>query len=224
MDDALIFMLLTGTIILALMVLFIVSFVLIYKSRQKKFLIEKTQLHHLFEQEKLKSRLETQEETFNHISQEIHDNIGQILSLVRLQLNMLGPHPQEEKINETDELLGKAITDLRTLSHSLHTNKIKNTGIEEAIRQSLEILRKSGYTTYFNCPIPTNTINEEGAVIVYRMVQEALGNIVKHANATVIKADIENQENKTVIKISDNGRGFDIGKVNESTGIGLKNI
>ena len=224
MDEPVAFILFTGTVILALLVLFIVSFVLIYKSRQRKFAVEKKDLQNLFEQEKLKSRLETQEETLNHISQEIHDNIGQVLSLVRLRLNTLGSHPSEEKINQTDELLGKAITDLRMLSHSLHTDRIKSIGIEEAIRQSLDMLKKSGYTTYFSSTNENNIIKEESAIIIYRMVQESLNNIVRHANATVIKAGIDFEKNKTVISITDNGKGFNTDKINTSTGIGLKNI
>lgn len=224
MDEPVLYMVLSGTVILALLVMFIVSFVLIYKSRQRKYILEKKELQNLFEHEKLISRLETQEETLNHISQEIHDNIGQVLSLVRLQLNTLGTNPPEEKINETDELLGKAITDLRMLSHSLHTDRIKNIGIEEAIRQSLDELKKSGYTTCLNCTNENNIINEEASVIIYRMVQEALNNIVKHAGATVIKAGIGFEKNKTIITITDNGKGFDPEKINGSAGIGIKNI
>ena len=72
-----------------------------------------------FEQTLLKSKLEIQEHTFNEISREIHDNIGQVLSLVRINLNTLKAPDDMDKVNLMDELMGKAITDLRSLSHSL---------------------------------------------------------------------------------------------------------
>lgn len=225
MDKPVIYILITGTIILILLAFFIVGFIVEYRRRRKMFLAEKNEMQNKFEQEQLRSRLEIQEQTFNHISQEIHDNIGQVLSLVRLQINTLGEHVSEEKINITDDLLGKAIKDLRNLSHTLSTDRIKELGIFEFIKQSLIPLEKSGnYKIVFTADSENFTVNNESALIIYRIIQEVLNNILKHAKATEIFINLKSTQNKNHIIIRDNGKGFEKSIINTSEGIGLKNI
>ena len=96
-----------------------------------------------FEQTLLKSKLEIQELTFNDISREIHDNIGQVLSLVRINLNTLKAPEDMDKVNLMDELMGKAITDLRSLSHSLDADLIRNKGWMVAVAKLLNDLQKN---------------------------------------------------------------------------------
>ncbi|MGI8583988.1 MAG: sensor histidine kinase [Chitinophagaceae bacterium] len=225
MDKRVIYILIIGTIILLLLAFFIVGFIIEYQNRHKIFAAEKNEMQNRFEQEQLKSRLEIQEQTFNHISQEIHDNIGQVLSLVRLQINTLGKTPSEEQINTTDYLLGKAIKDLRDLSHSLSTDRIKELGFNDFIKQSLIPLEKTGnYKIEFVSDTENIAINYEIALIIYRIIQEALNNIIKHAKATEITISVVLKKEKVHIKIMDNGQGFDSSKISGSTGIGLKNI
>src|SRR6476661_1707108 len=85
-----------------------------------------------FQRTLLQTRLEIQESTFTQISEEIHDNIGQMLSLVRINLNRLSTDSSQQRIDETDELLGKAIVDLRNLSHTLNTNFMSEAGLVTA--------------------------------------------------------------------------------------------
>src|SRR5215510_3769418 len=91
----------------------------IYLKRKNKLILEKERMSIQFEQTLLESKLEIQEQIFHDISQELHDNIGQVLSLVSINLNTLNAPHETDRITRMDELLGKAITDLRNLSHSL---------------------------------------------------------------------------------------------------------
>ena len=142
-----------------------------------------------------------------------------------MQVNTLGKNPSEEKINITDDLLGKAIKDLRNLSHTLSTDWIKEFSIVEFIKQTLLPLEKSGnYTIKFTVDAENIFIKNESALIIYRIIQEALNNIVKHANAKEIFINIETKQNKIHITIKDNGKGFDTTMINKSEGIGLKNM
>ena len=225
MDKRAIYILVYGTIILILLAFFIIGFVIEYQRRRKVFIAEKNEMQNKFEQEQLRSQLEIQEQTFNNISQEIHDNIGQVLSLVHLQINTLGRSPTEEQINITDDLLGKAIKDLRDLSHSFSADRIKELGMIEFIKQSLIPLEKSGnYNINFSTDTENININYESALIVYRIIQEVLNNIVKHAKATEICIAVTSKQNKKNIVISDNGKGFDKLLINTNAGIGLKNM
>lgn len=179
-----------------------------------------------FEQTLLKTQLEIQEQAFAYISQEIHDNIGQILSLARLNLNTFGNSATEEKINQTDDLLGKAIKDLRDLSHNLQNNRIHNIGIIESIRQLLVSLEKTGrFETSFHTSDHFHITDVNTDIILYRMIQEIINNIIKHASASKIDVAITMAADTTMIRISDNGVGFDTSLLNaDRSGIGLHNI
>ena len=195
----------------------------IYLKRKNKLLLEQERMNIAFEQTLLKSKLEIQEHTFNDISREIHDNIGQVLSLVRINLNTLDTSVDAEKINLMDDLMGKAIADLRNLSHSLNADHIRNTGWLPPVIKLLGDLQKTGkYTTNIfyeeNLPLP----GSDKPIILFRMIQEIINNIIKHAAADIIHLDARKENDKLVIKITDNGKGFDVGK--NPGGVGLQNL
>lgn len=206
---------------------FLLLLVFVFLRRQRKNKQEKEEMRNRFEQTLLKTQLEIQEQAFAYISQEIHDNIGQILSLARLNLNTFGNSYTEEKINQTDDLLGKAIKDLRDLSHNLQNNRIHNIGIIESIRQLLVSLEKTGrFETSFHTSDYFHITDNNTDIILYRMIQEIINNIIKHASASKIDVSIDTAADTTIIRISDNGVGFDTSllKTEERSGIGLYNI
>lgn len=205
---------------------FLLLLLLVFLRRQRKNKEEKEEMKNQFQQTLLKTQLEIQEQTFGFISQEIHDNIGQILSLVRLNLNTFEGTVTEEKINQTDELLGKAIQDLRELSHNLQNNRIHDIGIVESIRQLMQSLEKTGkYTIQFQSSDNFHILDPNTDIILFRIIQEIINNIIKHAEATKIDVTIDNTPESASITIKDNGIGFnrdpsDMG----NNGIGLLNI
>ena len=205
---------------------FLLLIVFVFLRRQRKNKEEKEEMRNRFEQTLLKTQLEIQEQAFAYISQEIHDNIGQILSLVRLNLNTFGSMVTEEKINQTDDLLGKAIKDLRDLSHNLQNNRIHNIGIVESIRQLLLSLEKTGrYQTIFHTSDNFHILDPNTDIILYRMIQEIINNIIKHASASIIDVEISNDLDMTTIRIGDNGIGFNTTLLHQGNpGIGLQNI
>lgn len=217
-----------ASVFFVLVGIFFLILIFFFLRRQRKYKMEKEEMRNRFEQTLLKTQLEIQEHTFNYISQEIHDNIGQILSLVRINLNVLAENLPDIHFEKTDELLGKVIRDLRTLSHNLNSNRLQEIGIVESLKSLLQQLEKTGkYSTEFNAPNNAlSFVNKDNSLILYRMVQEVLNNIIKHAQASKIVIDIEAKGQQShLLKISDNGRGFDTSKLQENkTGIGLQNI
>ncbi len=206
---------------------FLLLLVFVFLRRQRKNKEEKEEMKNRFERTLLKTQLEIQEQAFAYISQEIHDNIGQVLSLVRLNLNTFDNSITEEKINQTDELLGKAIKDLRDLSHNLQNNRIHHIGIVESVRQLLVSLEKTGrFTTSFKTSDNFHILDANTDIILYRMIQEIVNNIIKHASADHIEISIDNDAADLItIQITDNGIGFDTSLLNqERPGIGLQNI
>lgn len=200
-------------------------FVFIKKYQNRRFLHlqEKQALQARFQQELLQTQLEIQEQTFTQISQEIHDNIGQVLSLVRLNINRLSSAGNEERISQTDRLLGQAITDLRQLSHNLNADYLQRSGLAEALAQLLTNLERTGkYTTTFTCQADALHLKEDRLIIVYRMVQEIINNIIRHAEASRVSISIDENDGLLSIVVADNGKGFDTAVV--KGGIGLENM
>jgi len=180
-----------------------------------------------YEQTIFKSQLEIQEQTFKNISQEIHDNIGQVLSLAKLNLNVIPKNEASEKIELTEELLSKAINDLRDLSKSLSAEKIADTGLINALEHEMSIIEKvtKNIKVQFSYNEGPVLISREQIIVTFRIIQELLQNIIKHANASIIKLELIGSENKTTLLLEDNGIGFEKEDLEENkTGIGLKNI
>ena len=195
----------------------------IYLKRKNKLLLEKERMNIEFEQTLLKSQLEIQEHTFNHISREIHDNIGQVLSLVRINLNTLKAPGDLEKLELMDDLMGKAITDLRNLSHSLDADLIRNNGWMMPVTKLLADLEKTGkFKTFIEQDENLPALGNDKPIILFRMIQEVINNIIRHAAADTIHLDAKKENGKLIIKIKDNGKGFDAGR--NSGGVGLQNL
>lgn len=215
--------------LLFIALLFLLSMVN-YKSKQKKLYMEKKELEASFQQELLKSQLEIQESNFRNISQEIHDNIGQALSFIKLNINTIDIAEQEaarEKLTESKNLLTKVIQDLRDLSRTLNPDFIRDIGLLQAIEQQVSFLKKSGLFTIdlvITGEVIKYSLQQE--LVVYRIVQELLNNIVKHAAATDITIQLNYQPGQLQILVSDNGRGFDItAHTGENgNGLGLRNM
>jgi hypothetical protein len=141
------------TLLLILITSFVIAFILIHQKHYHKYIQEKEELKNSYHQEILKAQLEMQEQTFRTISQEIHDNIGQVLSLVRLQISTVNPidlSATEQKITSSKELLDQALDDLRNLSKQLNPEHVSRHPLSGLLRSQLDIIRKAGlHETHF---------------------------------------------------------------------------
>jgi signal transduction histidine kinase len=179
----------------------------------------------------LKTQLELQEQTLQHISQEIHDNIGQALTFVKLNINTIDLHKVEEtqnKLTESKELISKAIQDLRNVAKTLNTDFINEAGLATCIEYQLHFLEKTGlYTTRFYMSDSWCKSEPETELVLFRVVQELLNNIVKHAEAAAIEVKLECQAGKLMITVCDDGKGFvpaALVPANGEKGLGLGNM
>lgn len=227
------FIIIIGGILALLLVGFIVTILFRYQRRQHQQEQELTRVKEQFQQEALRSQLEIQEETFKMLSQELHDNIGQSLSVVKLSLAILPvdkEHDAFEPIQNARQILNKAVLDLANLNKSLHTDRIASIGLIEAIRFEVESLRRSGLLEVeFDVSGYEQILDEQKTVLLFRMFQELLNNILKHSQATRIDIAADfTEDNKLILKLTDNGIGFDVNakrnSVSSSSGVGLKSI
>ena len=182
-----------------------------------------------FEQELLQTQLEIQEQTLKTISQEIHDNVGQVLSLAKLNMNTLQfseGADKQEKIEASISLVGKAINDLRDLSRSMNGDKVADLGLQEAIENELKIIQNTGqFSTKVTVTGNPYKLKAQNEMVIFRIVQESLNNILKHSKAQNIGADIRYEPEIFKLMITDDGTGFDVSALEAgNTGIGLKNM
>jgi signal transduction histidine kinase len=205
---------------------FLVSFILYFNKRKNKFYQEKKEMENLFSSELLKTQFEAREETLNQVGEELHDNIGQLLSSTKLLLGITerSLHQVPDTLRTAEETLGKAIHDIRSLSKSLNRewldqfNLIENLETEiNRINQGQLIHIRLSYTKDILL-LDANT-----QVILFRIIQEAMHNAIKHAEAEQIIIDILSDGSQHHIEIMDDGKGFSMdGKPHP--GVGLLNI
>lgn len=216
-----------GTLILLFLGACIVIFALMYHKRQNKYRLEKQEMEQRFREELLRSQLEIQEQTLRGISQEIHDNIGQTLSLVKLNLNTMDlqkPGALDEKIAHSKALVGKVITDLRSLSRSLNTDSVLAAGLIPAIESALALVRHTGlFEAELKVQGEPRPLGFQKELILFRIVQEGVNNALKHSGARTIRVLASYQSSSLSIEIRDDGKGWDpSGSTPE--GSGLRNM
>lgn len=179
-----------------------------------------------FEHEILQTQLETQEYSFNQISQELHDNIGQLLSSTKLLLGIAAMEMQTipDTLKTAEQTVGKAIQDLRSLSKSLNKewlhqfNLIENLEAEKDRINAARNIEVKLISQYEKLPL-----EPEAQVMLFRVVQEALQNSIKHAFPKHIIMQIKNTESHFELSIEDDGRGFDIESI-KKVSLGLRNM
>ena len=215
-----------GTIIFLVLAALFLVFIVISLSRRRRLQQEKRVMQEQFKQELLRAQLEIHENTLKNVSLEIHDNIGQTLSLAKLNLAtlILNSNLQtDEKIKDSHQLVTKAIHDLRGLSRSLDTDYVRHNGLLPSVAHELKLLGKAAeIETKLNLVGQPVLPGPEKSLIMFRIIQESLNNIIKHAEAKEISVNVEQNEKTLAVKIIDNGRGFDMTQV--EAGLGIRNM
>lgn len=219
----------TGTLTLLVFVFFLVLIVIEYRKRQVRHITEKLELKHQYQNEVLQTQIEVQEQSFKYISEELHDNIAQTLSLVKLKLYKTAGKAADENlkagIEAANELLGTVLTDLRTLSHVLNGGLVSNLDLEESIDKELSYVASvKDIDTAVTLSGTKYELNPEKKLMVFRTVQEAINNALKHGKATSIKIHLAYEPQALTLQVADNGLGFDTQSIPGSKGLGLHNM
>jgi len=230
-SEAIRYVIIVCVIVFTLLATAIIFFITLFQKRKLKQQTEVVVLKESFSRELLHTQLEIQEQTLKNISQEIHDNIGQVLSLTKLNLNRMDlekPDDLKEKITDSKVLISKAIQDLRDLSKSLNTDNIAAMGLLKVIGYELDMIRKTGFQTYLEVSGEEIKMEPQKELILFRIVQETLNNIIKHAEAKTIKVNMVYSTDKFQLTINDDGRGVDLTPLNEKAGgdfgLGIRNM
>ncbi|REE83619.1 hypothetical protein BX611_0913 [Lutibacter oceani] len=216
------------TIIVIVLAATLVVFLLYFQKKKVAYILKQKEIQKKFEEEINKSRIEIQEQALKNISWEIHDNIGQLLSVAKMQLNIVQmslPNEQQIKIQETGQIVGKSLEELRGLAKSLNPETIKNKGLIDSLQ--LEVNRFNRLNVLEASLNITNEpfdLSNEKEIILFRILQEFCNNTLKYSKAEKLNIQLNFANNHLEITAQDNGIGFNVNDTSKQNGIGLLNI
>lgn len=219
-----------STLVFLLVPMFLILYIRSYNRHKKNHVLEKQNMQQKFESEMLQTRVEVQDQTMQSIATELHDNVGQLLSLTTLTLNSVNLNDGEKarkKIDNSLALVNKSIKELRELAKLLHGEQLVENGIGHAIDQEINWLNKAGaYELKINNRLTDLQITSPNKdLILLRLLQEIINNIIKHAQATCIQIDAHLTNNILHLRVAENGIGFNPEEIkSKKSGMGLNSI
>ncbi|WP_310991751.1 sensor histidine kinase [Aequorivita marina] len=209
--------------ILLFFVIFSIVFVIAFQRRKNKFLKERYEAEQRYERELSNSKIEIQEQTLKNIAWELHDNVGQLLSVANIQLNILintAPDPLQDQVKEVKGVVQNSVQEIRSLSKVLNNEVVLKNGLMESVQVELERFKRLGYLNVSlrvqGDPVPINSASE---IIIFRILQEFLSNIIKHARASNLFVYLDYNEKTLDITAKDDGVGFDTSQKTHSSGM-----
>ena len=214
-----------GTFLLLFLVVIIIVATTRYQNRKRRHLADVERMKNEAAQQILKTRLEVQDKTLTDVSREIHDNIGQILAVVKLNLHAMKPtdHKMIEHVSGSIDLMNSAITDLRNISKMLSTDYISTQSLPTLLQREVDVINK---LQMFEMELITQgedrPIDPEKQLIIYRIAQECIQNAIKHSEAKKIKISFEFLPHAFALEVADDGKGFIYD--NKKQGNGLTNL
>ncbi|PSR55932.1 hypothetical protein AHMF7605_21715 [Adhaeribacter arboris] len=186
--------------------------------------LEQENLHIRLEQQKalLLAVLEAQQEERKRIAESLHNGVGQILYATKLNLDQLVAHLPKEVMTPTANLLSEAIQETRRVSHELVPLVLEDFGLTQAMEDLCQKYEQSAIQV--NCEVDLEgRLESYLELAIYRMAQELLTNVVKHAQATEADLLLTQEEGEITLKLRDNGQGMNL-KNGKSKGLGLRAI
>ena len=219
-----------GTVALLVMAIGIISFVLVYQRRVITHQLEIQKKDEEMQREMLRATIQSQEEEQRRIARDLHDDLGPMLSAIKLKTGQIKKKMEASNLNVTDadesqQMIDTTITQVRGISHRLFPPVLEYNGLADTIEDMCEKIHGDKLNLAFTKPEEYNRISNEKELAVYRVVMELLNNIIRHSQASKASITLTQSSNNSIeILVSDNGKGFDTKNINQKAGLGLKSI
>ncbi len=222
-----------GTIAMLALTIGLIVFIIFHQRKVIRFQMQLQKLEYDQQKMLLNASIKLQEEERQRIAADLHDDAGPLLATARLYLNEnlvnLDRQTQLQSIYNAKQIIDDTIQLIRNISHSLMPPTLKNFGLESAVNDLFQKISSSGS---MNASSRFHDYRErmqpENELIIFRVIQELINNILKHSNASFIHLTQNTNNNKFFIRLHHDGRGLtqaDFEKLNKSSvGLGLKNI
>jgi two-component system, NarL family, sensor kinase len=218
--------------LVSLFLLFVAAFALLYYRSNKKLLVQKElnhqqQLTEIEQEQRLKfgqAVLQGEEQERHRLARDLHDGLGGMLAAVKLNLSgqLSDGANQRTALERIITQVDSSVTELRRIAHNMMPVNLLRFGLETALRDMCESLMTDGLSIDFQAYGISRAMQEEKQIHIYRIVQEMLSNAIRHAAATSIMLQCNQDEDMFLITLEDDGKGFDT--TLRGKGIGLTNI
>lgn len=174
--------------------------------------------------ERATALLEGQENERKRIIQELHDGVGQLLTAVRMRVEML--EEESELKQEIKNQINETIAEVKRISYNVMPHALVDYGLEAALKGLCDnVVKYASFTIDFRYIKEVNRkLNFEISIAVFRIVQEGLNNVVKHAKATHVNLHFLDKEEEIYFVLEDNGKGFHEAEIAKRSGYGLQNM
>jgi len=205
----------------SLFLLAVAVFILFFYRSYKRSSAQKVQI------EITQAMIKAQEEERRRVARDLHDGLGGMLTTVKLNLEDYTHENQHAGNTELQNIISQvngSVTELRRIAHNMMPEMLLKLGLEASLKDLCKLLTTKSLHVDFQCLGIQNTIRVEEQIIIYRIIQELLTNIVKHANAENVLLQCAQHGAVFFITIEDDGKGFDTDLLTQMNGIGLTNI
>ncbi|MBS1737193.1 MAG: hypothetical protein JSS98_11405 [Bacteroidetes bacterium] len=218
-----IYTLLFASLLLVLLLCFLLFFFVHYRNRRNRHINEIGHMKKHFDEALLQSQIEVQEATYNTLAKELHDNVGQLLSSSKMLLGLLQRQYSQppETLNIAEETIGKAITELRALSQSLDKDWLEQFDLIENLNNEIKRIHCGDVLSIQLVHEGNIPLSSDQQIILFRIIQEGIQNILKHAEGHQIIINIKKGLTQLCINILDDGKGF---TPHSSRGLGMRNM
>jgi two-component system NarL family sensor kinase len=226
-------MLLLGTIAMLFLAIALITFIIFHQRRVIRYQLTMQQMEAEQQKMLLAASIRLQEEERQRIAADLHDDAGPLLATARLYMTEnlvnLDKPSQLQSIFSAKEIIDEAIQLIRNISHSLMPPTLKNFGLESAINDFFQKLNGAGSIEVSSCFYDyKNRLHADKELMIFRVIQELINNILKHSNSSFIHLTQHSGEDNIIISLHHDGRGLtqeDFDKMSKSNaGLGLKNI
>ena len=231
-NNEMLFVIAITVAMLLVIAFFSVYLFFLFQKRKIRLIQQQQEMKETYDQEILKTQIAIRDQTMKEVGWELHDHIGQVMTVIKLNLAQVNTtHADElnkERILFAKELVGDVIQDLRSLSKTLNGDLVQQAGLPESIAHELARINKLNLT---KCLLEVvgdpYTMPAEKEFVVFRIVQENLNNILKHARSKNVLTRVEYRPALFTLYQKDDGKGYDIEEVKlrkKEVGNGLLNM
>jgi signal transduction histidine kinase len=221
------FVLIAGTLLFVFLILLLITFFIFYQKRKNKTEREKEMQKAIFEKEIVNEQTEIREDTMRFISQELHDNIAQTLVVTHLTLNRLTDG--DPIINQTRKSLQHTIDQVKLLSKALNTDNLLSGGLLGGLDFEITRLKQlERWDIDYVNEIEKLEISNDRQLLIFRIFQELINNIIKYGQAKSIYVELTETINSINLKLIDDGNQYDFYELANNNGFkagaGLKGV
>lgn len=202
----------TTLLVLTIIMILVIVYIFFYR-KKSELLFERQFKETQFQQELTIAIIEMREVTLSYIGQELHDDLGQKMSVAKLMVNQClenAEGSQKEILLEINEIIGESIRDIRNLSKSFISEQIENIGLIESIKKEVSrIDRLNLMQIIFQNDSEKIDVNPKDCLILFRIIQECINNVLKHSRAKNLTISLKDKKKSVEIILKDDGIGFE---------------